>query len=173
MPWFANGVELSNGEVNGKIIDSISLEEINTEPGKSIVIGTFAFNIKTLLELFGGVIELCNINIDISDFDEFFSDPKIQDLFNPQGGPLRFINIDDPKVIDDLRQLYLRMGGGEVLGTWQSRYNTRRSPHGNISEIKYIKMAAMKKMTRRKRNKSKRKRNKSKRKKKKRKSKMR
>ena len=172
MPWFANGVELSNGEVNGKIIDSISLEEINTEPGKSIVFGTFAFNIKTLLELFGGVIELYNINIDISDFDEFFSDPKIQDLFNPQGGPLRFINIDDQKVIDDLRQLYLRMGGGEAT-LYASRYNTRRSPHGNISEIKYEKMAAMKKMKKTKERKKKKKKTKRKKKKKKRKSKMR
>ena len=136
MPTTGNGKELSNNiDERGRIVDPISLEQINKEPGKSLILDTYAFNIDTMYNLFRGVIDdrINLIKFNISGWDEFFVDVETLNIFNDQGGPLRFINIEADSVLDDLKQLYLSFGGGEVLG--DNEYNTRSNDLGVIKPL--------------------------------------
>ena len=150
----ANGKELANNiDDRGRIVDPISLEAIDKNPGKSLVLDRYAFNIDTLTAVFRGVVDdrFNMINFNIADWDEFFVGVEVQNIFNNQGGPLRFININAEGVLDDLKQLYLSFGGGEVLRP--NKYNTRSNDLGVIEPIVWG--AALRKKRRSKKNKSK------------------
>lgn len=165
-------IELSNEEVQGKIIDMLTRENINKKPGESIIIGTYAFNIKSFMGLFpDNQADLYWIPLDMASFDEFMTDPNISDIFNPANGSLRFIDIEDPKVISDLKQLYARLRGGSEEGHHQSTYNTRSSEHITVTPFSYHK--AGRKKTPKKHQKKKKKHTKRKKKRKSKKSKMR
>jgi len=132
----ANGKELANNiDDRGRIVDPISLEAIDKNPGKSLVLDRYAFNIDTLKDVFKGVVDdrFNIINFNIADWDEFFIGIEVQNIFNNQGGPLRFININAEGVLDDLKQLYLAFGGGEYLS--DTIYNTRSNDLGVIEPI--------------------------------------
>ena len=142
MPTTANGIELSNGtSAGGRIVDPISLEEINKEPGKSLILGTYAFNTDTIYELFKGTIDnrINNINFDMAEWDGFEDHVRELNIFNDQGGPLRFIDIEAEGVLDDLKQLYLSFGGG--AGNGDNIYNTR-SRTNDVGVIKPISWSA-------------------------------
>ena len=150
----ANGKELSNGtDGQGLVVDPISLVAINKKPGGSLILGNYAFNTDTMYNLFRGAIDdrINLINLNIVDWDEFFAGVEILNIFNEQGGPLRFINIETEGVLDDLKQLYLSFGGGELLGDY--RYNTRSNDLGVIEPIVWG--AALRKKRRSKKTKSK------------------
>mgnify|MGYP006163281235 CR=1 FL=1 len=169
----ANGKELANNiDDRGRIVDPISLEAIDKNPGKSLVLDRYAFNIDTLKGVFRGVVDdrFNMINFNIADWDEFFIGVEVQNIFNNQGGPLRFININAEGVLDDLKQLYLAFGGGEYLS--DTKYNTRSNDLGVIEPIVWG--AALRKKRRSKKTKSKKpKKTKKKRRKRRKKSKMR
>jgi hypothetical protein len=150
----ANGKELANNiDDRGRIVDPISLEAIDKNPGKSLVLDRYAFNIDTLKGVFRGVVDdrFNMINFNIADWDEFFIGVEVQNIFNNQGGPLRFININAEGVLDDLKQLYLAFGGGEYLS--DTKYNTRSNDLGVIEPIVWG--AALRKKRRSKKPKSK------------------
>tara|TARA_B110000967_G_C18415384_1_gene331263 strand:+ start:31 stop:558 length:528 start_codon:yes stop_codon:yes gene_type:complete len=150
----ANGKELANNiDDRGRIVDPISLEAIDKNPGKSLVLDRYAFNIDTLKDVFKGVVDdrFNIINFNIADWDEFFIGIEVQNIFNNQGGPLRFININAEGVLDDLKQLYLAFGGGEYLS--DTKYNTRSNDLGVIEPIVWG--AALRKKRRSKKTKSK------------------
>ena len=132
----ANGKEVANNiDDLGRIVDPISLDAIKKGPGESLLLDRTAFNIDTLYDVFRGIIddEFNMINFNIADWDEFFVGVEVQNIFNDQGGPLRFININAEGVLDDLKKLYLSFGGGEVLRA--NKYNTRSNDLGVIEPI--------------------------------------
>lgn len=142
-------IELSNEDTdgNGKIIDMLTSENINKNPGESIIIGTYAFNIKSFKGLFpNNQVDLHWIPLDMASFDEFMADPTIDGIFNPVNGSLRFIDKENPKVISDLEQLYARLSGGSEEGQHPHTYNTRSSEHITVTPIEFT--ASMKKRKR-------------------------
>jgi hypothetical protein len=151
-------IELSNEDPDGKIIDMLTRENINKNPGESIIIGTHAFNIKSFKGLFpDNQVDLRWIPLDMASFDEFMADANIDGIFNRVNGSLRFIDKANPKVISDLKQLYARLSGGSGEGQHLHTYNTRSSGHITVTPIEF--MASMKKR-KRKGNKTKKRRSK-------------
>ena len=127
MPVTANGREVANNiDDLGRIVDPISLDAIKMGPGESLPLGTFVFNIDTLYRLFRDVIDVSRsgMPMETANWNEFLGHEVTQSVFN-DGGPLRFIDINDPVVLEDLKRLYLSFGGGESMGRY-SKYNTRQ-----------------------------------------------
>tara|TARA_B110000285_G_scaffold62263_1_gene71723 strand:+ start:264 stop:809 length:546 start_codon:yes stop_codon:yes gene_type:complete len=127
MPVTANGREVSNNiDDLGSIVDPISLDTIKMGPGESLPLGTFVFNIDTLYRLFRDVIDVSRsgMPMETANWNEFLGHEVTQSVFN-DGGHLRFIDINDPVVLEDLKRLYLSFGGGESMGR-HSKYNTRQ-----------------------------------------------
>ena len=127
MPVTANGREVANNiDDLGRIVDPISLDTIKMGPGESLPLGTFVFNIDTLYRLFRDVIDVSRsgMPMETANWNEFLGHEVTQSVFN-DGGPLRFIDINDPVVLEDLKRLYLSFGGGESMGR-HSKYNTRQ-----------------------------------------------
>ena len=127
MPVTANGREVANNiDDLGRIVDPISLDAIKMGPGESLPLGNFVFNIDTLYRLFRDVIDVSRsgMPMETANWNEFLGHEVTQSVFN-DGGPLRFIDINDPVVLEDLKRLYLSFGGGESMGRY-SKYNTRQ-----------------------------------------------
>ena len=127
MPVTANGREVANNiDDLGRIVDPISLDTIKMGPGESLPLGTFVFNIDTLYRLFRDVIDVSRsgMPMETANWNEFLGHEVTQSVFN-DGGHLRFIDINDPVVLEDLKRLYLSFGGGESMGR-HSKYNTRQ-----------------------------------------------
>ena len=169
--WYGDGVKLLNNVVGGKLKDPISLEEINKEPGGSVVFNNFAFNMDTIYGLFRNIVD-DNINaIDISnqDFDEFlvgvedngiydaFRFMKIWDYEDPVD-PER--NIMNPTFLKGLEKIYSLYGGGSALMAYHT-YNTRQNAPDGVEPANYElkKVASMKKRKIKSKSKSKKKKN--------------
>tara|TARA_B100001094_G_scaffold98166_1_gene94245 strand:- start:1012 stop:1587 length:576 start_codon:yes stop_codon:yes gene_type:complete len=170
--WYGDGVKLLNNVVGGKLKDPISLEEINKQPGGSVVFNNYAFNMDTIYSLFRNIVDdnINEINISNQDFDEFlggvedngiydaFRFMKIWDYKDPVD-PRR--NTMNPKFLEGLEKIYLLYGGGSALGA-NHTYNTRQLAWDGVEPTKYEfkdEVASMKKR-KRKGNKTKKRRSK-------------
>jgi len=145
--WYGDGVKLSNNVVGGKLNDPISLEEINKQPGESVVFNNYAFNMNTISSLFRNIVDdnINPINISNQDFGEFltlvedngiydsFRFMKIWDIKVP-GDPQR--NRMDPKFLEGLEKIYLLYGGGSAIGGYHT-YNTRQLAWDKVEPTKY------------------------------------
>tara|TARA_Y100001958_G_scaffold156795_1_gene150281 strand:+ start:116 stop:694 length:579 start_codon:yes stop_codon:yes gene_type:complete len=132
---YGDGVKLLNNVDGGKLKDPISLEEINKQPGGSVVFNNYAFNMNTIYSLFRNIVDdnINGINISSQDFDEFLVGVEDNGIYDS----LRFMkiwdhkdpidprrNIMNPTFLEGLEKIYLLYGGGSALGA-DHTYNTR------------------------------------------------